>query len=192
MGLDICVYRVRKPETFEAKVFNKEDLLNQGYCLITRPDDYEDLVRDLRPYTQEILVKTAYLNMEAVRKDYGLSEQAYACEWSGDGRIGLWDPASNGNQHITLTPEEIAEKYTVYEDELTLAFLREEVAYWRKNYRVQNFFYDALGNVENTGYYILSEEVLTKFNAEAYENGWDPVPVMAPTDDAALFYWEWY
>ena len=109
MGLDICVYKVQKPEPFENKVFDKEELLNQGYCLIPRPDDYEDLIRELRPYTQEVLVKTAYLNVEAVRRDYGLSEQAYACEWCGDGRIGLLDPESEGGRHITLTPEEIAQ-----------------------------------------------------------------------------------
>lgn len=192
MGLDICVYKVQKPEPFENKVFDKEELLNQGYCLIPRPDDYEDLIRELRPYTQEVLVKTAYLNMEAVRKDYGLSEDAYACEWCGDGRIGLLDPESEGGRHITLTPEEIAEKYTVYEDEQTLAFRREEVAYWRKHYGVQSFFYDALDNVENTGYYLLSEDVLKRFNASAVEKYWDPLPVEAPTDDTALFYWEWY
>lgn len=192
MGLDICVYRVQKPGPFESKVFNKEELLDQGYCLIPRPDRYENLVRDLRPYTQEVLVKTAYLNMEAVRKDYGLSEQAYACEWLGDGRIGIFDPEPEENRHITLTSEEIAEKYTEYEDERTLVFLREEVAYWRKHYGVQNFFYNALGDVENTGYYFLSEDVLAQFNAAAVEKGWNSLPVEAPTDDAALFYWEWY
>ena len=182
MGLDICVYKVQKPDPFENKVFDKEELLNQGYCLIPRPDDYEDLIQELRPYTQEVLVKTAYLNVEAVRRDYGLSEQAYACEWCGDGRIGLLDPESEGGRHITLTPEEIAEKYTV----------REEIAYWRKHYGVQSFFYDALENVENTGYYLLGEDVLRQFNAASIEKSWDPLPVVAPDDDTALFYWEWY
>lgn len=79
-----------------------------------------------------------------------------------------------------------------YVNEKTAVFVREKVAYWRKNYHVQGFFYDALDCVENTGYYLLSEEVLTKFNAEAYENGWDMLPVEAPTEDSALFYWEWY
>ena len=192
MGLDICVYKVQKPDPFENKVFDKEELLNQGYCLIPRPDDYEDLIQELRPYTQEVLVKTAYLNVEAVRRDYGLSEQAYACEWCGDGLIGLLDPESEGGRHITLTPEEIAEKYTVHEDERTLVFRREEIAYWRKHYGVQSFFYDALENVENTGYYLLGEDVLRQFNAASIEKSWDPLPVVAPDDDTALFYWEWY
>lgn len=192
MGLDICIYRVRKPEPFEDRVFSGEELFNQGYCLIAKVEDYGAIIQDLLPYTQEVLVKTAYLNVEAVRKDYGLSEQAYACDWNGDGSIGFLDPVSEGGRHITLTPEEIAEKYTVYMDEPTLVFVREGIAYWRKHYGVQAFFYDALDEVENTGYYLLSEDVLTRFNAAAYEKGWDPLPVEAPTDDSALFYWEWY
>ena len=80
----------------------------------------------------------------------------------------------------------------MYEDEKTLVFRREEVAYWRKHYAVQSFFYDALGNVENTGYYRLSEAVLKQFNASTLEGSWDLLPVEAPTDDTALFYWEWY
>lgn len=154
---------------------------------MTRPH-----IQDLLPYTREVLVKTAYLNMEAVQKDYGLSERAYTCEWHGDGSLGLFDPDSEGGRHITLTPGEINEKYTVYVNEKTAVFVREKVAYWRKNYHVQGFFYDALDCVENTGYYLLSEEVLAKFNAEAYENGWDMLPVEAPTEDSALFFWEWY
>ena len=73
MGLDICIYRVKKPEPFDNKVFNREDLLNQGYCLVPKSEDYGELIHDLLPYTQEVLVKTASLNVEAVRKDYGLS-----------------------------------------------------------------------------------------------------------------------
>lgn len=192
MGLDICIYRVKKPEPFENKVFNREDLLNQGYCLVPKSEDYGELIHDLLPYTQEVLVKTAYLNVEAVQKDYGLSEHAYACDWHGDGSIGLLDPESEGGRHITLTPEEVAEKYTVNVDEQTLVFLREEVAYWRKHYGVQKFFYDALGNVENTGYYLISEDVLMRFNEASSRNYWDPLPVEAPTADSALFYWEWY
>lgn len=102
------------------------------------------------------------------------------------------DPESEGGRHITLTSEEIAEKYTVHEDERTLVFRREEIAYWRKHYGVQSFFYDALENVENTGYYLLSEDVLRQFNAASIEKSWDPLPVVAPDDDTALFYWEWY
>lgn len=192
MGLDICIYRVKKPAPFENRVFGREELLDQGYCLVAQANDYGELIQDLLPYTREVLVKTAYLNMEAVQKDYGLSEQAYTCEWHDDGSLGLFDPNSDGGRHITLTPGEINKKYTVYVNEKTAVFVREKVAYWRKNYHVQGFFYDALDCVENTGYYLLSEEVLTKFNAEAYENGWDMLPVEAPTEDSALFYWEWY
>ena len=47
-------------------------------------------------------------------------------------------------------------------------------------------------NVENTGYYLLGEDVLRQFNAASIEKSWDPLPVVAPDDDTALFYWEWY
>lgn len=29
-------------------------------------------------------------------------------------------------------------------------------------------------------------------NAASIEKSWDPLPVVAPDDDTALFYWEWY
>lgn len=31
MGLDICIYRVKKPAPFENRVFGREELLDQGY-----------------------------------------------------------------------------------------------------------------------------------------------------------------
>ena len=81
----------------------------------------------------------------------------------------------------------------IVDDETAIADLV-EVYLKNEGYQVYKYYNgrDALDCVENTGYYLLSEEVLTKFNAEAYENGWDMLPVEAPTEDSALFYWEWY
>jgi hypothetical protein len=59
-----------------------------------------------------------------------------------------------------------------------------EVMYWRKEYGLQAYFYEQLGDVENCGYYHLDEEFINAFNW-AY-------PSWHIDYGDGLFYHEWY
>lgn len=66
----------------------------------------------------------------------------------------------------------------------------DEVQYWRKAYDVQEWFHENIdGIVENTGYYILDENLRTEFNIKFPE---DTLPDEETPDEYAYFYWEWY
>ena len=191
MGLDICIYRVSKPAPFENRIYDIEDLQAKGYCVILPGSENSELFWELLPYTQRVKAKVAYLDMKAVRETYGLSEESYPCAWHANGGIGILDPTAE-DRIIDLTQEEIKNQFTDVREEDVLVYSKEEVAYWRKDYDVQDFFHDALGHVENTGYYRLDESVICDFNFEAAISRWQSLPIEAPTEDSALFYWEWY
>ena len=59
-----------------------------------------------------------------------------------------------------------------------------------KEYDIQDWFHENLSvQVENTGYYILDEDTIDEFNKAFPDDAFD---AEEPTDDSALFYWEWY
>lgn len=109
-----------------------------------------------------------------------------------DVRSGVMTADTAEDRIVDLTQEEIKNQFTDVREEDVLVYSKEEVAYWRKDYDVQDFFHDALGHVENTGYYRLDESVICDFNFEAAISRWQSLPIEAPTEDSALFYWEWY
>lgn len=66
----------------------------------------------------------------------------------------------------------------------------EEIRYWRKAYDIQDWFHENIdGEVENTGFYILSVEQVLNFNKVFRE---DRFGAEEPDEESALFYWEWY
>ena len=68
-------------------------------------------------------------------------------------------------------------------------FRKERVAYWRKDYEVEDFFMEKHEDgIENTGYYILDLETIMEFNSYFPRK----LPEEEPSEDSALFYWEWY
>lgn len=185
MGLDMNIYRCRRPVVDDTRIYDREEL---NGIILNEEDIKEEMYAQLIPYCVKVRILNSYYDMEKIRKDYGLSDQAHICMLSYEG-IGISNHP-NKSKDIKISREEINEKYTLNKIEMCYFTETEEVAYWRKNYDIQGWFHDNISsNVENTGYYLLDEELLEDFNA-AYPD--DAVQVEAPDETSALFYWEWY
>ena len=57
MGLDICIYRVKKPAPFENRIYDIDDLQSKDYCVILPGSENNELFRGTASYTQRVKPK---------------------------------------------------------------------------------------------------------------------------------------
>lgn len=189
MGLDSYVFRIIKPEPLNEEVVSEPELYSIGLTFVRTADLSPAMFADLVPYSLQAKVITPYLDMEEVRKVYGDLADNAGQIFHQDGSIEF---LTSGSKHILITADDIHKRFTVYKEVPSLLFFSEEVAYWRKHYAVQKFFYEHIDDIENTGFYLINKEVLEQYNKLALENGWQSLPPEAPSEYSALFYHEWY
>lgn len=189
MGLDMWVRRVRKPE-IEDKVYTTNELYGMGYTAVSVKDVENEppMFAQLLPYTVTRNVLTSYYNMEKIIADYNLPENSYIGMVSYEG-IRISGTNSNG-EHVSqfVSRTDVNDKYTITKSVPHYVWSEDEEAYWRKHYKLQDWFYENLEGVENCGYYILDADLIAKMNEKFNES----VSEDDPTDEEALFYHEWY
>lgn len=184
MGLDMYIYRVSKPNLDDTVIYNYVDL---NGIVLDDGDLDKPMYRQLAPYAQQIQVRTQCYDMDKIRRDYELSNDSYISMRSSY-RIVITDRKSG--KMVDISSDVIERDYIVEKVEKRFVCNKEEVAYWRKAYDIQNWFYEHIEDgVENTGYYILPGELLLKFNKVFKE---DRIEAESPDEESALFYWEWY
>lgn len=87
---------------------------------------------------------------------------------------------------IKIPNNDIRDKYSYSQIDNMYAVEMTEVNYWRKNYKLQDAFYNELGFVENTGYHKVNSDFIERQNllpdGEEY----------SLLDGEAFFYYEWY
>lgn len=152
MGLDISLYRISKPSGIENRIYTSSELYSLGLNAI--PSEYLKYPagEDLAPYCQTIKMEVQYIDVGQIRKDYGLPESAEVVMQSGDGSISM-SKGSGESGSIDIGYQELEEKYLVTQVEDYAAFQKTEVAYWRKDYAVSDFFSEHIQKkLENTGY----------------------------------------
>lgn len=184
MGLDMYIYRCSKPDLNPNKVYDSSEIFG---VVLTEEDLTEPMYHDLAPYCEKIHVINRYYDMERIRADYGLSEDAWIWCYSGKG-ITIGDKTPAGKRNVEISNEDVETKYTVSKEEIRFVCKCEEEKYWRKAYDIQDFFYEHYP-VENVGYYKLSKEVIEEFNKRYPE---DTFEAEDATESSALFYHEWY
>lgn len=189
MGLDMYVYRIQKPGLDAEKVYDRNEI--EGVVL-HKDEIGEPMYRQLLPYCDELRVIIHYYDLDKIKEDYGLSE-VYVSGYSYDdkgGRTFISGVKNGENFRAEIEDDVIQEKYIINKEELCYVCHTDEVQYWRKEYDIQDWLHDSIGcNVENTGYYILDEELRSNFNSEFPEV---PLPNEKTPDQYAYFYWEWY
>lgn len=190
MGLDQFIYRVRKPE-LEERVYKSteiDNMPNMHRVFLVDAEDEMDLIEQLLPYTVVRAVEAQFMDTKKIFEDYGLPENAHVRYMSGVS-ITYEGTDENGN-HVekTISMWEVDEKYTVKKVLPCYIWESEEVQYWRKHYALQDWIYEHIDGVRNTGYYILDAELIRELNKEFDEH----IPKEDPDDESALFYWEWY
>lgn len=189
MGLDMYIYKVSKIG-LEKRTYTSAEIRELGLTCIAvdEANEYKQLYADLLPYTIKRDVSAEFLDMEKIIADYHLPSNSSVGMMSYE-KITVSGKNDNGEYiRQEITRDEIDNKYTVTKTNPYYIWKDKQVAYWRKHYDLQDWIYDELGNVDNTGYYMLNTNVIQELNDTFDED----VPVIEPTKDSALFYWEWY
>lgn len=194
MGLDMYIYRVRKPQ-LEERTYTAEEISKMGLSSanVDEVKHEESLLEQILPYTVVRNVTDSYLDKKKIIADYNLPKDSYVGMFSWEG-IQISGTNDNGERVSQFIPDSvIQEKYIIYRTVPTYIWKMEEEAYWRKHYELQEWFYDKIEDaydvqVENCGYYILDADMIAEMNEQFGEH----VSEEDPTDDEALVYHEWY
>lgn len=188
MGLDMYIFRVSKPHLDDSVVYNREDLHG---IILSEEELKNPMYQQLAPYAQSLQVRSEYYDMAKIRKDYGLSESSYICEYSAsDDFSGIVVEDKESGKKAKITDEEINLKYTISRIEPRFVCNAEKSSYFRKEYDLQDWIHEHVeGEIENCGFYILSKDFLQRLNKKFKEAG---VEEEDPNEEYALFYHEWY
>lgn len=189
MGLDMYLYKVEKP-SLENRVYTRSELeMMDCVVCVTGIDEY--LIEEIIPYAEQVTVVNQYYDVEKIIADYNLPKNSIICMISMEG-IAVSGNDDQGNYvRQEVSHEEIAERYTLIKEELCYVWQREEVAYWRKAFRVQELWHKILNrDIANCGYYEVNREDLAAFYAAVGSD--EPQQIEYPDDWSRLFYHEWY
>lgn len=189
MGLDMYVYRIKRPQ-LEDKVYKPEELYDKNLTFVSveNAENEMSLFEQLIPYTETRNVLTDYYDKAKMIADYNLPKDSYIGMVSSEG-IRLCGTKDNGERVSQfIDSQEIEKKYIITKSVPHYIWHSSEEAYWRKEYEIQDWFYSNLDHVENVGYYILDADLIAALNAEFDEE----IPEDDPDDNEALFYHEWY
>lgn len=189
MGLDMFVFRVTKQQLDSGTVYDRSDLSG---VIIDESDMDAPAYRQILPYCAKVRVINHYYDMEKLAAEYGITN-AYIGGYGftqSEAKIILCGK-KDGNPFNEIIPAKLIEsRYVIDREETCFVCGSEEIRYWRKEYDVQDWFYDHISEqIENTGYYTLSEETILQFN-KAFPD--DALPVEPPDEESALVYYEWY
>jgi hypothetical protein len=189
MGLDQYIFRVKKPN-LEDRVYTHEELGN--LCLhsayLKDVAEAPELIEQLIPYAVVRNVEAQFINKAKIIEDYNLPDNAYISYMSSV-EVKYRGKDNDGNDiSVTIDYNEIEKKYIATEILPCYVWDAEEIQYWRKEYDLQDWIYQNINNVQNTGYYILNAEMIRELNSLFDEH----LPKEDPDDESALFYWEWY
>lgn len=184
MGLDMYIYKASKPTGIRTDIVHDYAALqDRDFSLFEAENvEGEKWFADLIPYCVKVKCVAEYYDVPRIAKAYNLGENAHWCGFGPDGIYFIGD-----NKEVAVPDEEV-KKFCIKKEKEWYVVHIEEVAYWRKHYTLQDWFYENLGYVENCGYHILNADLIAEMNAEFDED----VAEEDPTDNEALFYHEWY
>ena len=199
MGLDMYLYRVSRVPKDELKKLegkNYYDITEElGSCVMINEGDYNaelPMYKDVIPYLSPIMVKNEYIDLLKLKADYNVDPEAFIVGESYSSESVSYSFMVEGQKNsvkVTLTPDELRDKYRFEKVERMYIAYATEVHYWRKAYEVQDIFHKNIDDIENCGYYKVSEELLKEVAKE--DDTVFSVPFV-DTDEVGTFYHSWY
>ena len=188
MGLDMFVYRAKTPvHLSDTAVYSYDKLSHDGYTLIPESALQSAAVADLLPFTVRVCAYETQYDYASIRDNFIFSNVP---QWSGFDDSGLW--FSDGEKTVII-PHDDVERFTVRgATEWYRAVQLEEIAYWRKNYALQNALHSSYGHgiVENCGYYRLGDAQFSAIKELNASSGL--IEHYSHMPECGLFYHEWY
>ncbi len=202
MGLDMYVYRATRPTEGEVcglkgrSMKQIEELLPGVSSFDLSDDDVKVRLKFVRPWMTVIRRKHEAWDMEKLRADAGVPDDAV---WWGtdyeDGTVVFHYGGKDGGEEFDIDLKKATagrEKEFLVVEQHSYGLVRlDQVAYWRKNYDLQEAVTWAWRaehpdeELLNCGYYPLNAGMLEMINGER-EGDLERIP------GTELFYHEWY
>ena len=192
MGLDMWMYGIKDISNEDIPDGMPESWYEEnGYKLITHYDDdndFEQMFHDMCDYSTEKNVEYSETDFDKVKKDYGIKKEAYLSYFGGN-KIGF--SCKDYYKEIDITQDEL-DKYEKKVFHKALVFKRDELAYWRKEYDLQNLIYNEYnGQIYNCGFHRLNKTMMTKINRYLKSRDMSKQNINSE-DYVAKMYHEWY
>ena len=142
MGLDMWMYGIKDISNDEIPDNMPESWYEEHEYNIIRIDEndneFNDMFKDLYNYSVIRNVVYTETDWNKLMKDYEIDKNASISRWSSDGTIGF--SCKNYYKEIAVTQDEL-EKYNIDVTAKTLVYKADELAYWRKEYDLQDLIY---------------------------------------------------
>lgn len=191
MGLDMYAYKVENPSLDPSKVYARQDLQEDHVILL--PDKAaSERYQQVLPYAQKLRVISRYYDLEKIREDFHMPDAEVFM--TSEESIGIRGTVNGAETARYIRMEQVNALYTVEREEECFVFAATPVAYWRKEYDLQELIDDSLGGIiQNTGFYLLDRKTVDRINRYNTEYCLaEFIEWFEPTETSALFYYEWY
>lgn len=148
--------------------------------------EVDETVLAVIPYAEKRKVEYEFIDIKRMFADKGIPNRAWLGYCSSEEYTYGWREGEE-LKSVTIKTSEILERYIKKQIVDAYIWEEEELQYWRKNYDVQDFIYNEV-EADNCKYCLLSTDIQTKL-VETYGADFE---IKAPTEESAIFYWEWY
>ena len=199
MGLDMWLYRVTRldeQEKNDIATMSMEELKNKFN--VRQWDERDDtLLAQIKPFITFIERPVEQIDLDLAKKACGIPEDA---EYHGqimNSNVWFFSREGDDNDYTIdywKCSEEQRRQMTVTNMLTFGIYHREEIWYWRKNYKLRKNLYKASDvPMENCGYYTLNDkmnECICK--AIKDDNDFINKGQLEPTEDSVVCYHEWY
>ncbi len=196
MGLDMFVYGISKVKENEIPANPTPEWLdkhNYRYCVADDGDfDAESpnpRTADLLPWSVVREVDCVEVDWNKVRSDNGLSHDAFVVGIMKDISGSTYLIRDKAREVAIRNPEE-SEQYRLTRKRQLLIYRADELAYWRKEYDLQAFFYARIDDLDNVTYAEINPELFRDLKQYLFGKGMDLQKLEKAYD--AYMYYEWY
>lgn len=199
MGLDMWIYGIKDidekdiPENVTAKWLD-----DNGYSYVQQyedDDEFYKMYHDLYDYSVMKDVIFTVTDFDKVKKDYKISENAIFAGLSSNGTVRTvffeYGKYHRTQKSVALSQEEW-NKYDKQVIRKALIYKYDELAYWRKEYDLQDLIYNECnGEIYNCGFHKIDHELMKKINKYLKSRKMDKQSI---NDDGYIvkMYHEWY
>ena len=165
MGLDMWLYGIKDVSEENIPDGMPESWYEEnGYKLITHyenDDKFDELFHDMLKYSVERNVEYGETDFDKIKEDYGIKKEAYI-SYFGNGSVGF--SCRDYYKQIDISQDEL-DSYEKKVFHKALIFKGDELAYWRKEYNLQDLIYrEYNGQICNCGFHHLTRTLMTKIN----------------------------
>lgn len=166
MGLDMWMYGIKDisndeiPDNMPESWYEEHD-----YKMIEHyedDNDFDNMYHDMYDYSVIRNVEYTETDFEKIKKDYNVNKDAYVSMLGSDGVIGF--SCRNYYKEVKISEDEL-NKYDKKVFRESLVYKADELAYWRKEYDLQDLIYNEYyGQIYNCGFHKIDDDMMKKIN----------------------------